>query len=193
MINQILKLKKTQKEFLLNSLFKSKNFYGESLNETNKQVLPFIYGIRHKYAIINLKHTISFLKRSLNLIQSCLKKNKNILIVGDALDINFLLNRKILKKNKNIILCKNEWVNGYLTNDFISTSFQKKKINLIIYLKSDIKENYILTEMSHLKAPVIGLVNTNTNIENINYPILSNTNNLKSLFFLIYLIRKTIP
>ena len=34
MINKKIKIKKTQKKFLLNALFKSKNFYGESLNKT---------------------------------------------------------------------------------------------------------------------------------------------------------------
>ena len=48
---------------LLNSLFKSKNFYGESFNKTNKDTLPFLYGIRHNYSIINLKYTSFFFKR----------------------------------------------------------------------------------------------------------------------------------
>ena len=38
MINKKIKIKKIQKEYLLNSLFKSKNFYGESLKETKKKI-----------------------------------------------------------------------------------------------------------------------------------------------------------
>ena len=55
MINKKIKLKKMQKEFLLNSLFKSKNFYGESLNKIKKKNFNFIYGIQHNFYIINLK------------------------------------------------------------------------------------------------------------------------------------------
>jgi ribosomal protein S2 len=53
MINR--KKNKENNNILLNLLFKSKNIYGESLKDTNKEILPFIYGIRHNYTIINLK------------------------------------------------------------------------------------------------------------------------------------------
>jgi ribosomal protein S2 len=42
------------------------------------------------------------------------------------------------------------------------------------------------------KIPQIVLVNTNTNIEKINYPIFLNSKNFKSMFFFLYLIRKTL-
>jgi len=45
MINK--KKNKENNNILLNLLFKSKNIYGESLKDTNKDILPFIYGIRH--------------------------------------------------------------------------------------------------------------------------------------------------
>ena len=48
--------KKNDNNILLNLLFKSKNIYGESLKNTNKDIMPFIYGIRHNYTIINLKN-----------------------------------------------------------------------------------------------------------------------------------------
>jgi ribosomal protein S2 len=175
MINKALKLKQNQKEFLLNSLIKSKNFYGESTNKIKKNNLPFIYGVRHNFFIINLKHTISFLKKSLNLIQITLRKKKNILVIGDAFDINFLLNQQFIKKNKNIFFF-----------------FKKKKIDLIVFLKSETKEKYLLTEIKHTQIPVIALSNTNTDTTSINYPIISNNKNLKSIFFLMYLIRKII-
>jgi len=192
MINKALKLKQNQKEFLLNSLIKSKNFYGESTNKIKKNNLPFIYGVRHNFFIINLKHTISFLKKSLNLIQITLRKKKNILVIGDAFDINFLLNQQFIKKNKNIFLYNEEWIKGLLTNKNIFFFFKKKKIDLIVFLKSETKEKYLLTEIKHTQIPVIALSNTNTDTTSINYPIISNNKNLKSIFFLMYLIRKII-
>jgi len=192
MINKTLKLKQIEKEFLLNSLIKSKNFYGESLDKIKKNNFSFIYGIRHNFSIINLKYTIFFLKRSLNLIKLTLKKKKNILVIGDALDIYFLLNQQFIKKKKNIIFYNEEWINGLLTNKTISLFFKKKNIDLIIFLKSETKEKYLLTEIKHKQIPVIALANTNTDTNYINYPIITNNKNLKSIFFLMYLIRKTI-
>ncbi len=195
MINKKIKIKKIQKEYLLNSLFKSKNFYGESLKETKKKNLPFIYGFRHNYSIINLKSTIFFLQKAVFLIKNCLKKNKKILIIGDSFDIKFLLSesKKInfLKNNKNIFLKNDAWVNGLITNENVSNFIKLNKINLVILLKSKTKEDYLLKELNYKNIPVIALNNTSSNIDYINYPIFSNTKNLKSLFFLIYIIRKT--
>ena len=76
MINKKIKIKKIQKEFLLNSLFKSKNFYGESIKKIKKKNFNFIYGIRHNFSIINLKLTIFYIQKSLFLIKYYLKKKK---------------------------------------------------------------------------------------------------------------------
>lgn len=59
-------------------------------------------------------------------------------------------------------------------------------------LKSEKNENELLTEFYNVKIPVITLNNTDININYSNYPIFCNTKNLKSLFFLIFLIRKSI-
>ena len=75
------KKKKQNTNILLNLLFKSKNMYGESLNFTNKDVLPFIYGSRHNKTIINLKEVIIFLKRIFKLIKYITKKNNKILLI----------------------------------------------------------------------------------------------------------------
>jgi ribosomal protein S2 len=190
MINKKIKIKKIQKEFLLNSLFKSKNFYGSLLNK--KQNIPFIYGCRHNFSIINLKITSFYIQKILFLLKYCLKKKKNILIIGNSFDINFLLNKKnsFINKNKNIILYKEKWIKGLITNEKIFNFYKKKKIKLIFFLKTENKIHSLFTEFNHKNIPIISLVNTDFNINLVNYPIFTNTKNLKSLFFLLYLIRK---
>lgn len=183
--------KKNEQNLLLNSLFKSKNFYGEFLNKTNKNILPFLYGIRHQYSIINLKYTSIFLKRAFKLIQYTLKKNKKILIIGNSNDIKFLLNKNFTKNNKNIIFYNQEWINGLITNNNkINNFFKNNQINLILIIKTSIHENYLNKELSALNKPIISFVNTNQNIEKIDYPIITNTKNIKSLYILMYLIRQ---
>ena len=80
----IQKKKNNNNNILLNLLFKSKNMYGESLTYTNKEVLPFIYGSRYDYTIINLKDVSFFLKRIFKLIKYIIQKNEKILIIGNA-------------------------------------------------------------------------------------------------------------
>ena len=190
MINTSVKKKKNINNFLLHSLFKSKSFYGESLNKTNKNILPFIYGIRHKYSIIDLKYTSFFLKRVFKLIQYTIQRNKKILIIGNAEDIQFLINEKLTKNKSNIVLWNQEWINGLITNNQIKSTFNKKEIQLIFIIKNSINDQYLNTELSSLQVPIISFLNTNQTLKNINYPILMNTSNIKSLYALLYLIRK---
>ena len=180
MINKNRMKKKNQQNLLLNSLFK-----------TNKNILPFLYGIRHQYSIINLKYTSIYLKRVFKLMQRTLKKNKKILIIGNSNDIKFLFNENFTKSNKNILFYNKEWINGFVTNnDQIHSFFKKNQIHLIFIIKTSIHIKYLDKELSTLNIPIVSLVNTNQNIEKISYPILTNTRNIKSLYILMYLIRQ---
>lgn len=191
MINKNKKNKKNN-NILLNSLFKSNNFYGESLNKTNKNNLPFIYGIRHNYSIINLKYVSFFLKRVFKLIQYTINKKKNILIISNSNDTAFLINDNFTKKHKNIIFFNKEWIHGLITNNQVNTFFIKKEIKLVLIVKSTISDEYLNKELSSLKIPVISILNTNQELKNIDYPLLTNSKNIKSLYILMYLIRKLI-
>nr|YP_010508041.1 ribosomal protein S2 [Phytophthora clandestina]UXG56369.1 ribosomal protein S2 [Phytophthora clandestina] len=194
----IQKKKKNNNNILLNLLFKSKNMYGESLSYTNKEILPFIYGSRHDYTIINLKDISFFLKRIFKLIKSMLQKNEKILIIGNNNEIQFLLNTSFIKKNSNIIFFNKEWVNGLITNKIMNTTFNKvinyllkeNEIKLILIIKSSIKDTFLNQELSILKIPMISLVNTSQTIKNIDYPIVTNSRNIQSIYTLMYLLRK---
>jgi len=195
----MIKKKKNNNNILLNLLFKSKNMYGESLKETNNEILPFIYGIRHKYSIINLKNISFFLKRIFKLIKYTIKKKNKILIIANSEDIKFLIDKTYIKNNTNILFFNNDWINGLITNKLIKNIFDKKlhfllkkdKIKLILIIKSSTDEKYLNQELSTLKIPVISFLNTNQSLKSINYPIITNLNNIKSLYVLMYLLRKS--
>ena len=190
MIKKNIIKKSNNNNHLLNILFKSKNLYGESLKNTNKEILPYIYGVRHKYTIINLKNISFILKRIFKLIKFTIQKKKRILIIGNSDDINFLMNKQFIKNNKNIIFFNKEWVNGYITNKTINFFLNKKKIRLIFIIKSSINEEYLNQELSSLQIPIISFINTSQSFKNINYPIITNTKNIQSIFTLMFLLRK---
>jgi len=196
MINQ--KKKKENNNILLNLLFKSKNIYGESLKNTNKEILPFIYGIRHNYTIINLKNISFFLKRIFKLIKFTINNNEKILIIGNSDDIKFLINKKFVKNNQNIVFFNKDWVNGLITNKITNNSINEKinmlltkdEIKLILIIKSSINEKFLNKELSTLKIPTISFINTSQSLKDINYPVITNSKNIKSLYTLMYLLRK---
>jgi ribosomal protein S2 len=190
MINKKLKKKNNNNNLLFNSLLKSKNFYGKTLNKTNKNILPFIYGKRFNYNIINLKYVSYFLKRSLKLIEKTLKENKKILIIGNSSDIKFLVNKNFTKNNKNIIFFNQNWIYGLITNHSMNFYLKKNNIQLILIIKNSINENFLKRELLNLKVPVISFMDTNQNLEGINYPILTNLKNIKSVYNLMFFFRK---
>jgi ribosomal protein S2 len=194
----MIKKKNNNNNILLNLLFKSKNIYGESLKNTNKDIIPFLYGIRHNYTIIDLKNVSFYLKRIFKLLEYILKKKQKILIIGNSDDIQFLVNKKFIKNNENIVFFNKEWVNGLITNKIVNNTVNKKvnnllnenEIKLILIIKSSINENFLNKELSTLNIPIISFINTSQNLKNINYPIISNSKNIKSLYTLMYLLRK---
>ena len=182
---------------LLNLLFKSKIMYGESLIYINKDIFPFIYGSRHNRSIINLHRVSLFLKRSFKLIKSVLKKNEKILIIGNNPEVQFLFNASFRKKNTNIIFFKTEWVNGLLTNKIMNSTFTKvihylikeNEIKLILIIKSSVQDTFLNRELSVVKIPIISLINTSQTTKNIDYPIVTNSQNIQSIYTLMYLFR----
>ena len=194
----MIKKKNNNNNILLNLLFKSKNIYGESLKETNKDIMPFIYGIRHNYTIINLKNISFYLKRVFKLLEYILNKKEKILVIGNAEDIQFLVNKRFVKNKENILFYNEEWVNGLITNKITNNNTNEKinnllyrnEIKLILIIKSSINENFLNKELSILNIPIISFINTSQNLKNIDYPIVSNSKNIKSLYTLMYLLRK---
>nr|YP_010394063.1 ribosomal protein S2 [Peronospora belbahrii]DAZ88071.1 TPA_asm: ribosomal protein S2 [Peronospora belbahrii] len=194
----IQKKKDNNNNILLNLLFKSKNMYGESLNYTNKEILPFIYGIRHDRTIINLKNVSYVLKRIFKLIKHIIQKKEKILIIGNSKEIQFLFTTAFIKKNSNIIFFNKEWINGLITNKIKNNNFNKiinylikeNEIKLILIVKSSIKDTFLNQEIYTLKIPTISLINTSQTIKNIDYPIITNFKNIQSIYILMYLLRK---
>ena len=172
--------------------------YGESLNYTNKEILPFIYGIRYNRTIINLKDVSFFLKRIFKLIKCMNQKNEKILLIGNSDEIKFLFTKAFIKKNSNIIFFNKEWINGLITNKIMNTTFNKvinylikeNEIKLILIIKNSIKDTFLNQEIYTLKIPTISLINTNQTIKNINYPIVTNSKNIQSIYILMFLLRK---
>lgn len=194
----MLKKKNNDNNILLNLLFKSKNIYGESLKSTKKDAIPFIYGIRHNYTIIDIKNVSFYLKRILKVLKSLLNKKEKILVIGNADNIQFLVTKRFFKKNENILLFNEEWVNGFITNKInknntnknINLLLNNNEIKLILIIKSSIDEKFLNKELSILNIPIISFVDTSKNLKEIDYPIVSNSKNIKSLYTLMYLFRK---
>lgn len=186
---------------LFNLLIKSNMIYGETIKKTKPETLPFIYGTRHNNTIIDINYTILSIIKIFKLLKELKPLNKKILMIGNSRDIKFMLNNNFTKNNSSIIFLKKSWKHGLITNQSVKNknrdkileeSLKKNEISLIIILKSSLYEPILLNELKNIKAPIIAVTNTNSNLRNIQYPILSSSNNIKTLYALLYVFRRLI-
>jgi ribosomal protein S2 len=75
-------------------------------------------------------------------------------------------------------------------NKIINYLLKEHEIKLILVIKNSIKDTFLNQEISTVKIPIISLINTNQSLKNINYPIVTNSKNIKSIYTLMYLLRK---
>ena len=189
------------KNLILNNLLKSKGHIGCSLIDTHSKSFDYLVGFRRNQSIINLDLTVQSLLRVLKLIKKVFimptKKDKNIVIVSNDIKTQYF-KKNIFKKRTLLILQKkrihfhfvnNKWVGGLLTNPKISKYLNKA--TLVISF-NDIKDDTLINESLSCKKPLISFINTNTNPNLVEYPIIFNNNNLKVNFFIIELFIKYI-
>jgi ribosomal protein S2 len=199
------KKKRLPKIRLFNMLLKSKMIFGETLKKTKPETLPFIYGIRHNYTIININHLIKIFVRIYKLLIQLKKDNKKldkkILIIGNSIDMKFMINKHFIKNKSSILFLKKSWKHGLITNCSVKNKHRNKeleqklkdeKIQLVIVLKSALYEPVLLNELKNIKVPIIAITTTKSNLKNIQYPIISSSNNIKALYALLYAVRKLI-
>lgn len=190
---------------LFNMLLKSKMIFGETIKKTKPETLPFIYGTRHNYTIININYLIPIIVRIFKFFIEFNKKNKKldkkILIIGNSIDMKFMINKHFIKNKSSIIFLNKSWKHGLITNYSVKNkhrnkeleqNLKDKKIQLIIVLKSALYEPVLLNELKDIKVPIVAITTTNSKLKNIQYPIISSSNNIKALYTLLYAVRKLI-
>ena len=189
------------KNLILNNLLKSKSHLGCSSTETHFKNVDYLIGFRKNQSVINLDTTVQSLLRVLKLLKITFKmstKNpKNIVIVANDLKTEYFKRKVLKKKTLSILRKKNiyfhfinhKWVGGLLTN--VKMSKYLDKATLIISF-NDIKDDILINETRSSKKPLVSFINTNTNSNLVEYPIIFNNNNLKSNFFIIELFIKYI-
>lgn len=198
-----IKREKIPKYRLFNMLMKSKMIYGEMIKKTKSETFPYLYGIRHNYAIININYTVSLIVRLFKFLREVKKFNKKILIIGNSIDIKFMVKNDFLrdKKNKSILFLTESWKHGLITNLSVKNKHRNKKvykslknnnINLIIILKSALYEPILVNELKNVKVPIVAITTTNSQLKNIQFPLLASSNNIKALYTLLYVIRNLV-
>ena len=197
-------IKGKQKKLISNSnhvlslLFKGNCHYGHSLQSTNPINYFNIQGTRLNQSIIDLGITTQNILRSFLFLKKILKKNKfatrrgisKIVLICNSNQIKHLkIFNDCEKFGSYLHIVNSLWKSQYFSNVFNLKKKKKTKILAVVLLSTN-GWGDIVKEAAKHKIPVISLIDTNQNSSIIDYPVMSNTSNLKSLYIVINLFKK---
>jgi len=158
-----------------------------SSNNINTTLNSHLLGKRNGFYIINLNHHIEMLKRILNYSnQLSTANNSNILFINNSFNYRFdgLIKLFSLRCGESYFIGK--WVAGYLTKNTTNLAYK----TLIVYNPD--KAKFLIKEVNKVGIPMIGLVNINADFFQIMYPLLSNTMNANSMFYISLILTNSI-
>lgn len=184
---------------ILKLLYQGKCHYGQSLQKTNPLNYSCLHSVRNNQSILDLGLTTQNILRTFFFIRKIIEKNSYYINKGHS-KIIFVSNSKnvkhlnIFKDNKEfggfLHVINSSWVSQYFTNVFRLKKKKKKiKILAIILLSTDNFED-ITKEAKKYNLPIISLIDSDQNSSKIEYPIMSNTENLSSLYTIMTLFKK---
>jgi len=194
----------TNELVVLDQLFNNGVHLGHRTSKWNNRMTPYLFGTRNNIHIIDLEKTISLLRRVIRVVSSLVRNNETILIVGNS-ENNSNFVRFLGEKFKVPYVC-NKWIGGILSNweDFskkvqnsrvkrrvlsftTGLRFMNKKPGIAIIL--NINENKeAIKEIYKLNIPIVGIVDTDSSLTNISYPIPGNDDSPVVQYFYITIL-----
>ncbi len=149
---------------------------GHATHVWHPSMLPFIYGRRAGIHVINMEHTLTYLRRAMNVIQDISRRNGIILFVGAR---PFM--QDILMHASNycgqFYVCEG-WVKGSLANHVntlrkATKNQQFLQPDLVVVLDM-MESGACLEELKTVNVPSIGLCDTDCDVRMVTYPVPGN-------------------
>lgn len=180
---------------LLTGFLKSDSYLGAFSKDLHIHNYRYIYGNRSKRTFINLTLTVHAVKRAFLIIGKLLKlrlkkkqKAKILIVCNSANTKKFYQAFKLTPLHNQIVYLHEDWVGGFITNPLLLNA-RLKRVGLIIGL-NETHDNLLIHAARIYGVPFISVTNTHMNSNLITYPIMINTTNIESTFFLTFLLKK---
>lgn len=196
-------------DITLHQLLENGVHLGHNKSKWNSEMSSYILGIRHNTHIIDLEKTVVSLRKVTSLVSKISSSGGSILFVCTIPDFSHIIEHTAKRCGQPYI--NRRWIGGLLTN---FTEINKKLHHLkgcshkFIYSTQGIRSmtnlpdalfivgvnncTTALHEASLLNIPCIGVVDTNTRVQNITYPIPGNDDSILSVNLYCQLISNAI-
>ena len=195
--------------------------FGHQTKYWNPKMEPYIFGIRNKIHIIDLRHTVELLKPALAFIKSVAQKNNKILFVATKRSATNILKEEAERCGMPYV--NERWLGGMLTNYKTIRSSINRLENLLrqkedgtfnkltkkegLKLQREIdklqkaiggvremgglpdalfvidvkREAIAISEASKMGIPIVGIVDSNSSPEGIDYLVPGNDDAIRSI------------
>ena len=209
-------------EVKIEDLLESGVHFGHNVRRWNPKMKEYIYGVRNKIHIFDLRITLELLNAALTKVHETVSKSGKILFVGTKKQCNDVV-KELASLNNNFYVNK-RWLGGTLTNwktisnsikrleeielflkdndlsknlskkELLDISREKEKLDLniggirtlngkpdLLVVFDVIKDKIAVKEAKKLNIPVVAIVDSNADPENIDYIIPGNDDALRSI------------
>ncbi len=207
--------------------------FGHNIRRWNPKMEQYIFGVRNKIHIIDLRITLPLINNALVKLHEIVSKSGKVLIVGTKKQASGIV--ESISNETNEYFVNKRWLGGTLTNwktisnsikkledlevllgnnnestnlskkELLNLSREKDKLisniggirNLggkpdVVVVFDVIKDKLAVLESHKLGIPVIGIVDTNSDPENIDFPIPGNDDAIRSINLYAEFFKNTI-
>ncbi|CAG8459419.1 5689_t:CDS:2 [Racocetra fulgida] len=180
----------TPYDLTLASLLSAGLHIGHSKSLWNPKTSPFIFGIRHGISIINLDHTLIYLRRACKVTREISYRGGIILFINTR-GGGFALATINAAKRCNQFQLTTRWLPGTITNSQqILGHLMPKEPNEIlpkvfkpdlIILLNPLENTIVLEEAKHGNVPTIGIIDTDFDPQKVSWPIPANDDSVRGV------------
>ena len=152
--------------------------FGHQTRYWNPKMDQYIFGARNKIHIINLEHTVPAFNEALDLIKRLSASNNKILFVGTKRAAGKIIKEQAERAGMPYV--SHRWLGGMLTN-YKTIRASIKRLRELEGQQSVDHERIAIIEANKLGIPVIGVVDTNSNPDGVDYVIPGNDDAIRAV------------
>ncbi|KAL1916770.1 mitochondrial 37S ribosomal protein uS2m [Calcarisporiella thermophila] len=168
---------------------------GHSTSLWNAHSLPFVFGTRAGISIINLAHTLVYLRRACALVREVAYRGGNVLFVGTRPQIGEVV-AKAAQECGALHVTK-RWLPGTLTNaqqvlGALGPDTRRKLKPDLILVMNPIENEIVLAEANACTIPVVAITDTDYDPRRVTYPIPANDDSVRGVELIAGVLSKAV-
>ena len=178
----------------INQLVSAGLFLGYHMSIWNTTSNYFLLGKYNKTNFFNLHYTYNLTKKFIEIVASLFAKKCSIWLVHEKFELFNSCSQLLNLQNafNEIHFFNKKWCKGALSNYKKIKIVRRKTFPHAIIVPNIQNNTYVINECFIKNIPSFGLTDTVDNIKNVYFCIPSNSRSLRSLFYLYFIVCKTI-